>query len=109
MLGLLATCLLLISDQAPVKKTLGGVDLVELPNRVPGYRTLQIAGFVVLADPDVVEPPETLERSPLQVLEGELKTIGRIVHAQALAELRKLTIWAEWDENQGLGLSLIHI
>ena len=103
MLGLLATCLLLISDQAPVKKTLGGVDLVELPNRVPGYRTLQIAGFVVLADPDVVEPPETLERSPLQVLEGELKTIGRIVHAQALAELRKLTIWAEWDENQGLG------
>jgi len=103
MLGLLATGLLLICDQAPARKTLGGVELVELPNRVLGYRTLQINGFVVLADPQVVEPPEMLERSPLQVLEGELRTIGRIVHAQALAELRKLTIWAEWDEAQALG------
>ncbi len=103
MLVFLATSLLLIHDQTPARKTLGGVELVELANRVPGYRTLQIAGFVVLAAPQVVEPPEDFERSPLQVLEGELKTIGRIVHAQALAELRKLTIWAEWDEVQALG------
>jgi hypothetical protein len=103
MLFLLIGCLSLAPDQAASRKTLGGVDLVELPSRVPGYRTLQIGGFVVLADSRVVEPPETYEKSPLQVLEGELKTIGRIVHAKALAELRKLTIWAEWDEGQALG------
>ena len=103
MLLCLTACLLLGPAQPPTKKNLGGVELVELPMRVQGYRTLQIAGFTVLADPKVVEPPEKLEKTPLEVLEAELKTIGRIVHAKALAELRKLTIWAEWDEEQGLG------
>jgi hypothetical protein len=103
MLLCLTACLLLGPAQPPAKKNLGGVELVELPTRVQGYRTLQIAGFTVLADPKVVEPPEKLEKTPLEVLEAELKTIGRIVHAKALAELRKLTIWAEWDEEQGLG------
>ena len=103
MLLCLAAALLLTSGQMPVKKNLGGVDLTELPVRVPGYRTLQVAGFTVLADPRVIEPPEKQTISPLQVLEGELKILGRLVHTQALAELRKLVIWAEWDEVQPLG------
>lgn len=98
----LAGSLFLSFCQPPAKKTLGGVELVELPAKVTGYRTLQVAGFTVLADPQVIDPPEKLDRTPLEVLEGELKTISRIVHAKALAELRKLTIWAEWDEEQPL-------
>jgi hypothetical protein len=68
MLLCLTASLLLGPAQPPAKKNLGGVELVELPTRVQGYRTLQIAGFTVLADPKVVDPPEKLEKTPVEVL-----------------------------------------
>jgi len=81
--------------QAPAKK---GSEI-----EVAGYRTVKMEGFTLLISQDVEKANVTeFKTKPLEVLEGELKTITSVMNARALSGLRKLLIWVEWDESTSL-------
>jgi hypothetical protein len=66
---------------------------------VPGYRTTKIEGFTFVVKEAVFTRDLTeYERKPLDVLEQECKTLVKILSPKALAALRGLVIFVEWDE-----------
>jgi hypothetical protein len=74
------------------------------PDAVEGYKLHKIEGFNLLVSKEVLEADTSrFERKPLDVLERELTTIREKMTPQALATLRKLTIWVEWDEKLAVG------
>lgn len=84
------------TQPAPAKK---GNEL-----EVPGYRTAKMEGFTLLISEDVyTADTSAFKIKPLEVLEGELKSITSAMNGRALAVLRKLIIWVEWDEATDVG------
>lgn len=67
---------------------------------IPGYQIHTIEGFNVLVSDETMQHQETdeFERKPLDVLSLELKTITQLMHPEAVAVLRKLIIWVQWNE-----------
>jgi hypothetical protein len=68
---------------------------------IPGYEVRKIQGFKVAISQKVLEQPtDEFPVKPLDVLEGELKDLGRVLPAKWLAELHKVPVWVEWDEGE---------
>lgn len=67
---------------------------------IPGYQVHTIEGFNLLVSDETMRHQETdeFERKPLDVLSLELKTITQLMHPEAVAVLRKLVIWVQWNE-----------
>ncbi len=75
------------------------------PDAVPGYKIRTIEGFTVLLSDETLKENDAskLERKPLDVLDGELKTLSKLMPAKTLTALRNVAIWVEWDEPIALG------
>ena len=66
---------------------------------VPGYTRTTIEGFTLLVSRGVAAADTAkLQRKPTEVLDLELKMIVRLLTPKAVALLRQLTLWVEWDE-----------
>lgn len=67
---------------------------------VPGYRYRVIQGFHVLIKEVVLEHDSDAryQRTPLEVLEMELKLISGLLPSQPLTLLRTVPIWVEWKQ-----------
>jgi hypothetical protein len=66
---------------------------------IPGYEVRKIQGFKVAINHKVLEQPtDEFPVKPLDVLESELKDLGRVLPAKWLVELHKVPVWVEWDE-----------
>lgn len=91
----LAPCPGLVAQQKPA-----GIPVAA----VPGYERHVIQGFTLLISQEVLHRNKTekYERKPLEVLELELKTVVRIMNPKALAVLRRLILWVDWDEQEDL-------
>src|SRR5690348_17251519 len=75
------------------------------PDAVPGYKIRTIEGFTVLLSDETLKENDAskLERKPLDVLDGELKTLSRLMPAKTLTALRNVAIWVEWEEAIEIG------
>lgn len=96
----LSACLCLSAALAQEKPPPDKKKLLSEP--VPGYKKLSIEGFDVLVHKDVLDHNDDAryERKPLDVLELELRTVGRSMQAKSVAVLRRLVIWVEWDDQE---------
>ena len=71
------------------------------PVAVPGYTPYKIQGFTVFVGGDVLAVPEkTYARMPLDVLDGELGTVAAVMDRKSVDALRRLVIWAEWNDTR---------
>lgn len=71
------------------------------PLDVPGYKHKVIERFHVLIHEDVVKNNEDARwarKPPLAVLEYELGLINRMLPQRFVNVLRKVPVWAEWDD-----------
>ena len=66
------------------------------------YQRRQVQGFTVLISHRVAEHAEAGAAS-IKELVHQLEEIARVVPPRPLAELRKVRIWLEWHETNGLG------
>jgi hypothetical protein len=75
------------------------------PDAVPGYKIRTIEGFTVLLSDETLKENDAskLERKPLDVLDGELKSLSKLMPTKTLTALRNVAIWVEWDEPIELG------
>ena len=73
------------------------------PVVVPGYVAYKIQGFTVYVSDETLAVPEgKFERSPIDVLDGELGTVAAAMDKKSVDALRRLVIWAEWaDAKEG--------
>ena len=88
----LATPLVARSDDkpTPIKKP---------PVVVPGYTAYKIQGFTAYISGDTLAiPTSDYERSPLEVLDGELSRIVSVMNPRSVIALRRLIIWVEWND-----------
>ncbi len=68
-------------------------------DKIDGYKRYTVEGFTVLVSHDVLKADVSkYEVKPIDVLHRELKTITKIMTPKQVDTLRKLVIWAEWDE-----------
>jgi hypothetical protein len=75
-----------------------------LPEQTPGYTPMVIEGFTVIVSQETLRHKNdaAFERKPLEILEGDLKTITRILPRPALNVLRSVLIWVEWNETKAV-------
>ncbi|MCI0640936.1 MAG: hypothetical protein L0Y72_27000 [Gemmataceae bacterium] len=73
--------------------------------QTPGYQPMLIEGFTVVISKECLKhkDDEMYERKPLDVLEGELKTIVKLMPEKTVNVLRNILIWVEWNESVDLG------
>jgi hypothetical protein len=71
------------------------------PEQTPGYKPMVMQGFTVLVSDETWNhrDDDVYEKKPLEVLEGELKTIVQLLPARTLGAVRGLLIWVEWDKH----------
>lgn len=70
---------------------------------VPGYKVHHLAGFtVVVSDQVLAVDTAAYKKKPLACLELELKNVVGLVNGKCADALRKVPIWAEWDETIAL-------
>lgn len=66
---------------------------------VAGYKVNHLAGFtVVVSDAVLAIDTAAYKKKPLDCLELELKNVVGLVNGKCADALRKVPIWAEWDE-----------
>ncbi len=70
------------------------------------YAPRKIAGFTVLMHQEVLKRPADAKEA-LRELEGQARQIVRVVPVEALAHLRRVRIWLEW-ENKPNGAAEYH-
>lgn len=70
------------------------------------YAPRKIAGFTVLIHHEVLKHPADAKEA-LRELEGQARQIVHVVPAEALAHLRRVRIWLEW-ENKPNGAAEYH-
>lgn len=67
-------------------------------DEVIGYKVHTLAGFTVIVSDDVLQADvSSYKRKPLDCLELELKNIVGLVNDRTANALRRVPIWAEWD------------
>jgi hypothetical protein len=71
------------------------------------YTRREIQGFTVLVHPEVEKHPEEA-RAAFAELEAQLKTINTVVPAQALAKLKTIRFWVEWEAKKN-GAAEFHV
>jgi hypothetical protein len=72
-------------------------------DNVAGYKVHQLAGFTVIVSDEVLNADTAnLKRKPLECLELELKNVVALMNTKAADALRKVPIWAEWNEVAGV-------
>lgn len=68
-------------------------------DNIPGYKVHMLAGFTVIIHEDVeANERSDMKRKPLECLELELKNVAGLMNSKAVDALRKIPVWAEWDE-----------
>jgi hypothetical protein len=67
---------------------------------IPGYKLKTIEGFKVLIADAVYDHNDDpiYERTPLEVLESEVKTVATTLHPRAVRDLQRILIWVEWHD-----------
>ena len=61
-------------------------------------------GFTVLIHDEVFgDEAKKFERPPLEILDRELATVVKVVNPKSADALRRLVIWAEWEDTAGAG------
>jgi hypothetical protein len=71
------------------------------------YQTRELCGFTLLVNPSVLDHPDDAE-TMLEELESQLKQIEKSVPKAALAELKKVRFWIEWEAKPG-GAAEFHV
>lgn len=66
------------------------------PDPTSAYQVRTVEGFRVLVHPRVLEH-EADAAAAMTELRAQLETIARVVPPKPLADLRKVTIWIEWN------------
>jgi hypothetical protein len=82
--------------------------------QIPGYTTMRIEGFTVFVSDETRAHlnDAKFERKPLEVLELELKGLGRVMPPKMLKVLQTIKIFVEWDDpeskpkNGGTGVAV---
>ncbi len=70
---------------------------------IPGFETKKIEGFTLFVDPETTKHEGDYKRPPSEVLQLELKLLSRILNPKALAAVKRLPFWVEWDEAPDIG------
>jgi hypothetical protein len=86
-------------SQAPGKEVAKKPKLLLTKEQVPGYEPQLVEGFTLILSKEALKHIDNREytRTPVQVLEQELKTIVSSFPAKAVNVLRRLPIWVEWN------------
>jgi len=70
---------------------------------VPGFTTKKVEGFTLIVHPETERHEGEFKKPPSEVLELELKLLSQILNPRALAAVKRLPFWVEWDESVDLG------
>lgn len=71
------------------------------------YHPRDLRGFVLLVNPEILKHPEDAA-AMFEELESQLKRIEQTVPKAALAELKKVRFWIEWEAKPG-GAAEFHV
>jgi hypothetical protein len=71
---------------------------------IPGYKIHTIQGYTVVVSQDVLDVDTSkMKRTPLEAIEFELKNVSTLLTGKAVETMRKIPVWAEWDERIAVG------
>jgi len=69
----------------------------KLPD-IPGFEVKLVEGFALVLHPETLKHENEFKIPPSEVLKLELRMLGKILNPKALAAVKRMPIWVEWDE-----------